>query len=236
LHTHQTRTIALAAGLAVLAVLLTLIYVGSAGAHKATAGPGTTVYVATRDIAAGTPAADVLKAMKTTKVPAASAVGAVITPSQLAGLVAVEPVYRGEIVSLRRFAVLRDQGVVADLHGRLRAVVVSGDATQLLAGSLHDGDHVDVVASLKDPQSGHPYVRTVLRNVVVLSAAGGSGGGITGGSASYTATVRVNDAQAQTLFYVVKNADWAFELRPVVHPGDTGAGTTSFATLMAGQQ
>jgi len=232
MHTYQTRNLALAGALAVLALLLTVLYVATAGTHRAAAGSTqATVYVATRDIPAGTSGPDAAKAMRPIRVPAATAGDAVTSTAQLADEVAVQPLYKGEPVSLHRFAPLREQGLAGSLHGRLRAVVVSGDATQLLAGSLHDGDHVDVVASLKDPATDRPYVRTVLRGIVVLQASQTSGG--MGSSTTYTATVRVNDAQAQTLFYVLKNADWTFELRPLVDAGDSGVGATSFQTLMA---
>ena len=233
MRTYQTRSFALAGALAVAAILLTVLYVATAGTHEAAAGSGVTVYVATRDIPAGTTGADAAKAIRAARVPAGTVGDAVTSPSQLENLVAVQPVYRGDVASLRRFAPLREQGVVGDLRGRLRAVAVEGDATQLLAGTLRDGDRVDVVASLKDPKSGRPYVRTVLRGVLVLNTEEHSGS--VGSDASYGATLRLNDAQAQTLFYVVKNADWAFELRPVVRAGDSNTGATSFATLMEGR-
>jgi Flp pilus assembly protein CpaB len=233
MHTYQTRNLALAGGLAVLALLLSVLYVATAGTHRAAASSTqTVVYVATRDIPAGTSGADAAKAMKAISVASAAAGDAVTSPSQVANEVVVQPLYKGEPVSIHRFAPLREQGIAGNLHGRLRAVVVSGDATQLLAGTLHDGDRVDLVASLKDPQSGRAYVRTVLRGVEVLHADESTGG--MGSSTTYTATVRVNDAQAQTLFYVLKNADWTFELRPLLGAGDSSVGATSFQSLMAG--
>jgi pilus assembly protein CpaB len=235
---HYNKNLALAGVLAVFAAVLTMVYVGSAGAHaKSAHGPLTTIYVATRDIQAGTPGSDAARSIKTVEVPASSVQpDAVTSAAQLRGLVSIQPVYRGEQVSLRRFAELSAQGVLAELHGRSRAVAVSGDATQLLAGTLHPGDHVDVVASLKDPTNQQRvYVRTVLRNIVVLDSSSTTGGGL-GSQSAYSATLRVSDAQARTLFYVVKNADWSLVLRPVVHPGDSADQTTSFATLMGGGQ
>ena len=236
MHTHQTRNLALAGALAVVAVLLTLSYVGSAGAHKASTGPAATVYVATRDIAVGTPGAVAMKEVRPVQVPA-STVGprAVTSRDDLAGLVAVQAIYSGEQVSLLRFASLRQQGALADLHGTLRAVEVSGDANQLLAGVAHDGDHVDVVASVPDPSSAdRHYVRTVLRNIVLLQAAQQPGGSSSGGSDSYSAVLRLTDAQERSLFYVFKNGDWALVLRPVLRPRDGSDSTVTFGTILRG--
>jgi Flp pilus assembly protein CpaB len=155
--------------------------------------------------------------MKLVHVPIGTVVPtAVARPTDLAGRVAVAPVYRGEQITLRRFAGLQQQGIVGDLSGRLRALQIAGDADQVLAGTLRNGDHVDVVASLKTPTGQQPYGRTVLRNALVLRAPSGSSS--QGGAASsYSATLRVTDAQAQTLFFVIKNGDWSFVLRPMVH-------------------
>ncbi len=73
-------------------------------------------------------------------------------PAQLKGLYLTQPVYKGEQLTLNRFALPKEQGIRAELKGNQRALQVPGTADQVLAGTLVVGDRVDVVASLKDPK------------------------------------------------------------------------------------
>jgi hypothetical protein len=64
----------------------------------------------------------------------------------------------------------------------------------------------------------------VLRNLRVLRAAGDTSSGVhlsapTQGGTSVL--LAVTDTQVQKLFYVIKNDDWTFELRPVVKSTDS---------------
>ena len=71
------------------------------------------------------------------------------SPAQIKGLYLTQPVYAGEQLSLKRFALPSEQGVRAKLTGTQRALQVPGTTDQLLVGTLLAGDRVDVVASLK---------------------------------------------------------------------------------------
>lgn len=238
MRSYTIRNLALPGVLAALAVALTLVYVARAGTTGSTpaAAGAAAVYVATRDVAAGTPGADVARTMKLVRVPAGTVVPMAITrASDLMGRVAVAPVYRGEQITLRRFAGVQQQGIAGQLSGRLRALQIAGDANQVLAGTLRDGDRVDVVASLKTPTGQRPYGRTVLRNALVLRAPSGSASP-GGGTSSYSATLRVTDAQAQTLFFVIKNGDWSFVLRPVVHARNGGDAVDSVESVLRGRR
>src|ERR1041385_3661777 len=150
--TYRVRNIAVAVGLALVAALLTTFYVANYKRHVRQAESTVTVYVAKRDIPAGTPGVDLLKhgwvgsqeVAKRTVVP-----GAISDPDQVRALLTRDTIYSGEQVSLRRFSNHAEQGVRAQLHGTLRAVSLPGTSDQLLAGTLKDGDHVDVLANLK---------------------------------------------------------------------------------------
>lgn len=230
----RIRTFVLPGILAALAAALTLAYAARGGPQQASAAEGAAVWVATQDISAGTAGADAEHALKLVRVPESAVVpDAVHSPAQLAGRIVVQPIYRGEQATLRRFAGLRQQGLVADLSGRLRAIQIAGDANQVLAGTLHDGDHVDVVASLKSSDGQHPYGRTVLRNVLVLSAPPAPSATQIGSStASYPATLRLTDSEAQTLFFVTRNGDWSLMLRPAVHAGDSAGFVDSIQSVL----
>jgi Flp pilus assembly protein CpaB len=193
--------------------------------------PGTSgVYIATHDIAAGTPGIDVVHALKLVRVPPAAVVSdAVPNPAALAGQITLDPIYRGEQLTLRHFA--RAGGVVAHLSGSMRAIQVAGDPNQLLAGTLHAGDHVDVVASFKAGTSQRPYGGTVLRNVLVLQAPKASTSSV-GGSSGYSAMLRLTDAQAQTFFFITKNGDWSLVLRPVAHAADSASFVDSIQSVL----
>ena len=63
----------------------------------------------------------------------------------------------------------------AQLTGSKRALELPGTKQQLLAGTLQDGDHVDVVGSWNVPESDtRHYARVFLRDIVVLNAPDGT--------------------------------------------------------------
>lgn len=223
--TYRVRNIFVAVGLAVVAALLTTFYVANYKRHVRQAESTVTVYVAKKDIPAGTPGSELAghnwlttaEVAKRTVVP-----GAISNPEQVSTLVSSQAVYSGEQITLRRFASQAQLGIRSQLHGPLRAVSVSGSADQLLAGTLKDGDHVDVIANLKvtaDASCDSCFaVRDVLQNLLVLHAppAGSSSHGVSS-SAALSVILAVSDRrQAQKLVYSVQNASgWTLQLRPV---------------------
>jgi Flp pilus assembly protein CpaB len=231
------RNLLLPGVLAALAAALTLVYVAhAAGTAKTARQSYTTAYVVTRDIAAGTPGAEVARLVKLVRLPASAIVPeAVRSPLELAGRIAVDPIYRGQQLTIRSFGGLQQQGVLAHLSGRMRVIQIAGDANQLLAGTLQPGERVDVVASLKTSDKQLPYGITVLRGLLVLRAPSASSGGQVGGAQStYAATLSLTDAQAQTLFFVTKNGDWSLVLRPVVGSADGTAFVDSIQSVLGG--
>ena len=149
--TYRLRNIGIAIVLAVVAALLTTFYVTNYKRSVQHGEGNVPVYVATHDIALGTSGADVAQGggLRVEQVPRRSVVpGAISQPDQIADKVAVEAIYAGEQVSTQRFRSVQEQGIQAQLKGNLRALQVPGSATQLLNGTLKDGDHVDVVGNL----------------------------------------------------------------------------------------
>lgn len=237
MRTYDIRTFLLPGVLALAAAALTLFYIAHSRSKPAQAvqTAGAAVYVATSDIAAGTAGADVAHSLRLVHVPAAQVVdGAVTTPAQLAGRVATATTFTGQQVTLRSFAGAAAQGTAGQLTGDDRAVALAGDATQVLAGTVKTGDRVDVIASVKSPDGQATYGRTVARNLLVLSAPSAPGSsGISGSSTqTYTATLRATDAQAQTVFYVTKNGDWALELRPAPNSKNSSLGVTTVGSIV----
>lgn len=228
----------LAGLLAGLAGLLTIMSVGRAqgGTREAKATPSLPVLVAARDLPVGLSLDQALarKDVVFQKViPDLIEPNAVLNPGAVRGKVVVQPIYKGEQLTLVRLGTTGQQGLRAQLTGTTRVMQVSGDAVQLLSGVVHAGDHVDVVASVKEGPQQTPYSKVVIRNLLVITAPVAPTTPTAGSTQELSATVQLSDAQAQQLFFVEKNADWSFLLRPATRVQAGATGPTSASTLLA---
>jgi Flp pilus assembly protein CpaB len=229
---YRVKNIGIAVALAALAAILTSVYVVNYKRHVQNGEDKVPVFVAARDIPAGTSGAEVVDQhmLKKVTVPKKAIVaGAISSPDQLSQYIATQDVYEGEQVTTRRFAPPREQGIRAQIKGTQRAYQVEGDQHQLLAGTLKAGDHVDVVASwpIKNPGQGASsdeavVSRVVLRDLLVLTPAdAGTGSSAVTASSQQSAFVqlRMTDWQAQKMIWVQKNSEdngqgWHLSLRP----------------------
>jgi Flp pilus assembly protein CpaB len=237
--TYRLRNIAIAIALAVLAAMLTSFYVNQYKQDLKKNQEPTAVWVATEDIAAGTTGAEVADSLEKREIAKEHVVpGAIVNPSDLQDKVVTEKIYAGEQVTELRFRSPTEQGVRAVLTGNLRAIQVPGDEHQLLSGTIKEGDRVDVVGTWNHPeiQTNH-FARTILRDILVLR------GVITsevtekiteGGPDAPEASVMLalTDAQAQKLFWIMKNGEWSLELRPTDDPADSPEGFESSGSLL----
>ena len=226
--TYRARNLFAAIGLAVLAVLFVGFYVTNYKKSVEHSQQHVTVFVAAKDIPQGMSGADAASKgyLKQQQVLRQSVVpGAISSSAQIAALVAAQPTYSGEQISLNRFSTAAVQGIRGVLRGTMRAVQIAGDGQQTLAGTLQVGDHVDVVANVKVGSTDNPLTvtRIVLRNIRVLKAPPAENGQGLGGTtgAGSPVMLAVTDTQVQKLFYVVKNDDWTLELRPIVKANDS---------------
>ena len=198
--TYRIRNISIAIALALVAALLTSFYVTNYQRDVRKNETNVPVFVAKVDIPAGTSGADVVRSgmMNKTEIVRRGVVpGAISNPAQLATLVATEPIYAGEQVSTRRFATPSERGIRAQLTGVQRAIAIPGDAHQLLAGTLKDGDHIDVVASFSVPRGEHDALQPD-HPARHLGSAGADAGGVTreghlGQDGPFSATIAVTD-------------------------------------------
>ena len=240
--TYRLRNIVLAVGLAALAALLTSFYVANYKRTVQQDEASVTVYVAAKEIKAGTPGSDVvdLSMFRSEKVARRSVVqGAITNPSQVQDLVATETVFEGEQLSLNRFKPVEAAGVRAELKGNLRAVQVDGNGNSLLLGTLKRGDHVDLVATFKierESSDKEEHVsRVVLRNLLVLKGPVGNGTGqkLAPNGGDVFLQVAVTDAQSQKLEYARKVAvGWTFALRPVSDDTDSAERLETIYTML----
>jgi Flp pilus assembly protein CpaB len=241
----------IAVALAAVAALLTSFYVTSYKRHVQSDETQVPVLVAKKDIAQGTSGSDASALLTTIKVPKRSVVpGAISSADQISGLVASEQTLEGEQVTTRRFSPVAEKGVRGQLKGNLRAFQVQGDPNQTLAGTLKDGDHIDVVASFKYHKSGSGSgdtffaSRVVLRDLTVLQAPNGPpvGTKLTSGlQNNYSVMLAVTDQQAQKLLFTMtqtggaggsNGSGWSLQLRPVLKAADSPESVTTLDTVL----
>jgi Flp pilus assembly protein CpaB len=229
--TLRLRNIVLASVLALVAGALTLTSI--ARSHHQAAGTqvaaGPLVYVATRDIPTGTPSSDLLAHHFVKQVRVASgavADGAIQSADALAGTSVVQTIYAGEQLTTRRVAPLAASGVVSRIAGAERGFQLAGNASQLLAGTLKEGDHVDVVASFSYPEGASTHVvRVVASDVEVLRAPAVDSG------QTLAVVLAPTVAQARRIYYATVNATWSLMVRPYRAARNGDDGTASAAAL-----
>jgi pilus assembly protein CpaB len=240
--TYRVRNIMIAVALAIVAGLLTLFYVSSYKKHVDSQQKAVTVLVAAKDIPAGTLGSQAIAGhyFATEQVARKAVVPGLITsPRQVANQIVTQPIYQGEQVTARRFGPVVEQGIRTQLKGTYRAMSLTGDPNQTLAGTVHEGDHVDVVGVVTLDRGGASssltFARVVIRDVLVLGTSGASTASkVTSPSGgSNSVTLRVTDNQSQKLALVYKKGDyWALELRPSLNDADSPSSVETGWTLL----
>jgi Flp pilus assembly protein CpaB len=251
--TYRLRNIGLAIALAAVAVLLVFYYVAQERGRLQEDQELVSVWVATKDIPAGTAGAELQSGgyVEEKEVErAALSSSALLDPEDVTGKVVVNQIYKGEQVNVLRFRSESQRGVRAQISGNLRAIEVPGGRQQLLAGTLQAGDHIDIVATIKykfvnfgDVPEGTSNeeltaTRVVLRDILVLRppqsttvARGISEGGP---NQSLSALLAVTDAQSQKLHFVTRpdGPEWTFALRPPADSADSPESVETVATVL----
>lgn len=227
--TYRLRNIAVAVGLALVAALLTTFYVANYKRHVQQSETTVKVFVAKRDIPAGTPGTDLVAHgwLTTADIVSRSVVpGAVTNQQQLLSLISAQNMYAGEQVTLRRFASHTEIGVRAQLHGTFRAISVPGSADQLLAGTLRDGDRIDLLAKVPETGGGTGststgVTRIVVRNLLVLHAPVTGASKVSATGATSVMLAVSDQKQEQKVWHTVNGDTWTLALRPVAKAIDS---------------
>jgi Flp pilus assembly protein CpaB len=231
----RLRNLLVPVALAVLAAVLIGAYIVSYR-NSVNDGAGLVkVLVATRDIPAGTNGSTVASGgyLKGESVPRRAVVpGSVVSGAPLTSLVATDPIHKGEQITLRQFGPMTQAGVFAKFSGRERAVAVTGEPTQLLAGTVSDGDRVDVVADVQYSSRGisRASSRVILRNLLVLEAPESEASESSGEKAS--TTLVMTDRQAQTMSWALQHSSWFLALRPTARPRSSGPSLETLKTVL----
>jgi Flp pilus assembly protein CpaB len=231
----RLRNLMLPVALAVLAVVLIGAYIVSYRNSVTEGAELVKVMVAARDIPAGTDGSAVASGgyLKTETVPRRAVVpGSVVSAAPLTSMVAKDPIYKGQQVTLRQFGPISQGGIFAKFSGRQRAVALLGEPTQLLAGTLSEGDRVDVVGNVAYSSRGlsRSTSRVMLRNLLVLEAPDGSAGA--SGGENTSTTLVMTDRQAQTMSWAMKNSTWFLALRPTARPKNSSANLETLKTVL----
>src|SRR5919204_2716296 len=205
---YRTRNIMIAVALAVIAALLTSVYVSNYKRNVQNAEESVSVWVAKADIPANTVGKDIVAGnlLKKTDVARRNVVpGAISDPAQIDAQTLLQPLYSGEQATARRFGSPTEVGVHGQLKGTLRAIVVPGKPEQLLIGTLQAGDHVDLVADVPMDKDDH-FARVVLRDLLVLQApesAGGTGKIANVNSGTTSVMLAIRDRQGSKLQWII---------------------------------
>ena len=236
--TYRLRNLLIALGLAAVAAVLVSVYVTQYKHHVENGQSSVQVYIAARDIPAGTPGDQLISGnyLRRDSVERRNVVpGAISAPSEVAQSYATEAIYTGEQLTLRRFGQPGAEGVRGQLTGNQRAIEIDAKPSQALSGTLKTGDKVDVVGTWANPEgSSHHVGRVVLRDLLVLSApeTGVLKTGVGGNpNATVTVTLRVTDTQANKLFFLVQNGAWSLMLRPPTKAGDSAETINDAGTI-----
>jgi Flp pilus assembly protein CpaB len=226
--TYRLRNLLIALGLAAVAAVLVSVYVTQYKHHVENGQSSVQVYVATRDIPAGTPGDQLISGnyLHKDSVERRNVVpGAISAPSEIARSYATEAIFSGEQLTLRRFGQPGVEGERGQLTGNQRAIEIDAKPSQALSGTLKTGDKVDVVGTWSNPEgSSHHVGRVVLRGLLVLDAPESSvlKTGVGGNpNTTVTVTLRVTDTEANRLFFLVQNGEWSLMLRPPTRAGDS---------------
>ena len=246
--TYRLRNLGLAIALAAVAVLLVFYYVSQERGRLQEDQELVPVWVAAKDIPAGTSGADleasgyvVQSEIERSQV----APGALLEPADVSEKIVSDEIFKGEQVSQLRFRSEAEKGIRSQLTGNLRAVQLPGTQHQLLSGVLQAGDRVDVVGTWNVPEGAtHHVSRVMLRDILVLEGAKSAdvASKISEGGQGQNLAIKLalTDAQEQKLLWIASNGVWTLVLRPPTDAADSPESAENYWTLfedgLKGQQ
>lgn len=241
--TYRVKNITIAVALALVAALLTSFYVTNYQRNVRQDETNVPIWVAKRDIPAGTSGADIERKgmLEKSEIVRRSVVpGAISNPDQVAELVTTQPIFAGEQVSTRRFSTQSQRGIKAQLTGVQRAIQIDGNQHALMAGVLKAGDKVDLVATFGaggNGPNGPGVTRIVLRDIEVLRAPQSVAAAAKVTSAStgedFNVILKITDTQVQKLHWVyAAGAKWHLELRPGIDAADSPENVESWYSVL----
>lgn len=237
-------TLLVAAGAALLAGILILVYLNSYRNSVKASGAPVTVLIARQDIPKGTSGSVIAsKGLFTTTTMRESQLrdGAFSDPTSLDGKVATQEIYKGAQLTSSAFTP-GGKTLASQLTGNERLVSVPLDSAHGLVGEIEAGNHVDVYAGFNviplnadgTPVSGgqaRPVLRLIMSDIPVVSIAGKNGGL---GSSATNVVLRVNDQEAAKLAFASDNGKVWLALRPGAGASASRPGLVTIETMLLG--
>jgi Flp pilus assembly protein CpaB len=214
---YSVRNIAIALVLGIVATALVIAYTGSVRSEVAGQQATTTVLVATGDIAAGTSVGDAVahgQIAQREVVRKDAIVGALTVLGQLSdrSRIAQGPIAAGQQLTQAAFATPAQTGIRVRLKGALRAEQISLDRNAILGGTLHAGDHVDLVGTFQVPGAADKeqwVSRIIVRDIEVLATDGDGAG-----STPPSTILAVPDSVVPKINFTLQAGDLYLVLRP----------------------
>jgi Flp pilus assembly protein CpaB len=214
----------IAAGAAVLAGILILVYLNQYRDNVKAGSTPVTVLVAKQTIPQGTPGSAVAsKGLFTAATIRESQLrdGAISDPASLSGRVATREIYEGSQLTAEDFSTSASS-IASTLTDSQRVVSIPLDSAHGLIGTVKVGNRVDVYAGFNvvpvrsdgTPANGgqsRAMLRLIMSNIPVV-AIGSSSGGV--GSRGTNVSLKVNDEQAAKLAFASDNGKIWLSLRP----------------------
>ena len=214
----------LAAGAALLAGILILVYLNQYRDNLKSGTTPVTVLVAKQAIPKGTSGSTVAsKALFTAATIREGQLrdGALSDPASLQGRVATREIYEGSQLTAEDFSASAGS-VASTLTDRQRVLSIPLDTAHGLIGTVDAGNRVDVYAGFNvipvradgTPTSGgqsRPMLRLIMSDIPVVEVVGG-GSGL--GSRLSDVSLKVNDEQAAKLAFASDNGKIWLSLRP----------------------
>jgi pilus assembly protein CpaB len=234
----RSGTLTLAAGAAVLAALVLVVFLSQYKDNVKGGTAPTTALVAGSLIPKGTSGDAVISdgLFTPTTVPTDELKeGALPDTAALAGQVATRDIYPGQQITAGDFAANGDP-IRGKLSGDLRAVALPVDTAHGLIGTIRTGDRVDIYSAFNASGgrngSGRPVVRTLLQNVLILDVPEKSGD-IDQGKVG-DVMVRVNDREAAALAFSAENGKIWMALRAPAGASQQKPASVDLDTLLSG--
>jgi pilus assembly protein CpaB len=222
----------IAAIAAIIAGVLLFAFVQRYKSNQNASAAATPVFVARSLIPAGSSAnliASEALLQRTTLRASQVQAGAISDPAILHGEVAAVNIYPGQQITAADFTPAVTVG--SELTASQRAIAIPVDSARGLVGFVRTGDHVDLLASYGGGGGANGgSVTRLLKDVLVLSAPGAAGGGISGGNSGSNIVLRVGDKDAPSIAYASDNGKVWILLRTPLAAAQPGASSTPGAS------
>ncbi len=214
LLTTRRGTVVVGAVAAVLAAVILLVYLSQYRNNLKQSATPVTVLVAKRLIEKNTPG-DLIGRQQlfvpTTMPQSQLREGAISDPIALRGTVAIADLYPGQQLTTADFAP-KGGLIVNQLARDRRAIAIPTDAIHGLVGQVATGDHVDIYVAFAN-ERGRPSVSLLLKDALVMSAPGSTGGGVVSGRGSGF-VIRATDQTAPELAFAADYGRLWLVMRP----------------------